>query len=184
MTCFSTARYSQKQVFRVLSDSSLVIVDWITSGRHESGEKWDFEFYKSTNNIFLDHDQPLFLDTVFLEQGKIATITERMHGYQVVAMVIILGPKLKHIQTQVQENVKRIMSEQLHVPFTGLGGHTKSNSSICFTKPPFIASCSLFGPKGVGVVVRIGALTTESVYKFLQQQLAGLEPLIGVLPYR
>ncbi|KAG8657526.1 urease accessory protein D isoform X2 [Manihot esculenta] len=121
---------------------------------------------------------------VFLEQGKIATITERMHGYQVVAMVIILGPKLKHIQTQVQENVKRIMSEQLHMPFTGLGGHTKSNSSICFTKPPFIASCSLFGPKGVGVVVRIGALTTESVYKFLQQQLAGLEPLIGVLPYR
>ncbi|KAG8657528.1 urease accessory protein D isoform X1 [Manihot esculenta] len=184
VTCFSTARYSQKQVFRVLSDSSLVIVDWITSGRHESGEKWDFEFYKSTNNIFLDHDQPLFLDTVFLEQGKIATITERMHGYQVVAMVIILGPKLKHIQTQVQENVKRIMSEQLHMPFTGLGGHTKSNSSICFTKPPFIASCSLFGPKGVGVVVRIGALTTESVYKFLQQQLAGLEPLIGVLPYR
>ncbi|KAH0985108.1 hypothetical protein GBA52_012285 [Prunus armeniaca] len=34
VTCFSTARYSQKQVFRVVSNSSLVIVDWITSGRH------------------------------------------------------------------------------------------------------------------------------------------------------
>eukprot|EP00257_Ricinus_communis_P023428 XP_015583412.1 urease accessory protein D isoform X2 [Ricinus communis] len=63
VTCFSTARYSQKQIFRVLSDSSLVVVDWITSGRHESGEKWDFELYKSSNNIFLDDDQPLFLDT-------------------------------------------------------------------------------------------------------------------------
>ncbi|XP_058001681.1 urease accessory protein D isoform X2 [Hevea brasiliensis] len=147
VTCFSTARYSQKQVFRVLSDSNLVIVDWITSGRHESGEKWDFDLYKSTNNIFLDHDQPLFLDTVLLEQGNIAAITERMRDYQVIAMVIILGPKLKHIQTQVQEHVKMIMSEQLQVPFVGLRGHIKSNSSICFTKPPFIASCSLFGPK-------------------------------------
>ncbi len=66
VTCFSTARYSQKQVFRVVSDSSLVIVDWITSGRHESGEKWDFDFYKSTNHIFLEDNQPLFLDTVML----------------------------------------------------------------------------------------------------------------------
>ncbi|GAB4840749.1 hypothetical protein Ancab_021512 [Ancistrocladus abbreviatus] len=47
VTCFSTARYSQKQVFRVLSDSNLVVVDWFTSGRYESGEKWDFGLYKS-----------------------------------------------------------------------------------------------------------------------------------------
>ncbi|XP_020538036.1 urease accessory protein D isoform X2 [Jatropha curcas] len=174
VTCFSTARYSQKQVFRVLSNSSLVIVDWITSGRHERGEKWDFDLYKSTNNIFLDEDQPLFLDTVLLEQESIATITERMRDYQVIAMVILLGPKLKHIQSQVQENVKRMMSEQLHMPFAGLSGHVKSNSSNCFVKPPFVASCSVFGPKGIGVVVRIAAMTTESVYKFLQHQLAGV----------
>ncbi|EEF28966.1 urease accessory protein D [Ricinus communis] len=184
VTCFSTARYSQKQIFRVLSDSSLVVVDWITSGRHESGEKWDFELYKSSNNIFLDDDQPLFLDTVLLEQGSAGIIRERMRDYQVIAMVILLGPKLKHIQSQVQENVKRIMSEQLHMPFSGLSGNVKSNSSTFFTKPPFIASCSLFGPKGIGIVVRIAAMTTESVYRFLQHQLADMEPLIGVLPYR
>lgn len=66
VTCFSTARYSQKQVFRVVSDSNLVIVDWITSGRHESGERWDFALYKSTNQIYVDGNQPLFLDTVSL----------------------------------------------------------------------------------------------------------------------
>ena len=64
VTCFSTARYVQKQVFRISSDSSLVIVDWVTSGRHESGEKWDFDLYKSTNHIFLEDDEPLLLDTV------------------------------------------------------------------------------------------------------------------------
>lgn len=66
VTCFSTARYYQKQVFTVSSDSNLVIVDWITSGRHESGEKWDFDLYRSTNNIFFDDGQPLFLDTVIV----------------------------------------------------------------------------------------------------------------------
>lgn len=70
VTCFSAARYSQKQVFRVSSDSSLVIVDWVTSGRHERGEKWDFNLYRSTNNIFFEDDQPLLLDSVMLPFSK------------------------------------------------------------------------------------------------------------------
>ncbi|EOX96869.1 Urease accessory protein D isoform 1 [Theobroma cacao] len=183
VTCFSTARYSQKQVFRVASDSSLVIVDWFTSGRHESGEKWDFELYRSANHIFSEGNQPVFLDTVLLEKSSPANIAERMHGYQVIAMVIIYGPKLKLVQDQVQENVKRMMSQQLHIPSTSLGHHAKTNSDNCLTRPAFIASCSVFGPKGIGVVVRIASTTTESVYRFLQHQLAGMEPLVGVPPY-
>ncbi|KAJ6715049.1 UREASE ACCESSORY PROTEIN D [Salix viminalis] len=96
-------------------------------------------------------------------------------------MIILLGPKLKHIQSEVQENVKRMMSEQLHMPFSGINGRAQSNSRH-FTKPPFLASCSVFGPKGIGVIVRVAAMTTESVYKFLQHQLAGMEPLIGCCP--
>ncbi|XP_059435735.1 urease accessory protein D isoform X2 [Corylus avellana] len=163
VTCFSTARYSQKQVFRVVSDSSLVIVDWITSGRHESGEKWDFDLYKSTNHIFLEDDQPLFLDTVLLERGSITSIAERMQDYQVIAMVVILGPKMNHIQSLVQEEVKRIMSEQLRGPPTSLGRQIITKSDHCLMKPSFIASASVFGPK---------------------HQLACLEPLLGVSPYR
>ncbi|KAG2687972.1 hypothetical protein I3760_09G073800 [Carya illinoinensis] len=184
VTCFSTARYSQKQVFRVVSDSNLVIVDWITSGRHESGERWDFDLYKSTNRILLEGDLPLFLDTVLLERGSIASIAERMQDYQVIAMVVLFGPKMKHIQNQVQEDVKKIMSEQLRVPSSSLGHQIMNKSKHYLMKPSFIASASVFGPKGIGVVVRIAAMTTESVYKFLQQQLASMEPLIGVSPYR
>ncbi|XP_024045860.1 urease accessory protein D isoform X4 [Citrus clementina] len=183
VTCFSTARYSQKQIFRVVLDSSLVIVDWITSGRHESGEKWDFELYRSTNHIFLEGDQPLFLDSVLLEQGSITNIAERMQDYQVIAMVILLGPKLKQIKIQVQENVRRMMSEQLYLPSTGLRPHGKTQSDHFLAKPSFVVSCSAFGPKGIGIVVRIAAMTTESVYRFLQHQLAGMETLLGVSPY-
>ncbi|GKV18002.1 hypothetical protein SLEP1_g28439 [Rubroshorea leprosula] len=183
VTCFSAARYSQKQFFRVGSDSNLVIVDWITSGRHESGEKWDFELYKSTNHIYLEGNQPIFLDTLLLERGSTVSVREHMQEYHVIAMVVIYGPNLKHIQDQVQKNVKMMMSEQLHSPSTSLGCHVRMRSDNWSVKPSIVASCSVFGPKGIGVVVRVVAMETESVYSFLQQQLVGLEPLIGLQPY-
>ncbi|XP_075105505.1 urease accessory protein D isoform X3 [Nicotiana tabacum] len=200
VTCFSTAKYSQRQVFKVVSDSSLLLVDWITSGRHERGEKWDFDLYKSTNHIFHNGDEPLFLDTVFLEQGTHAGIAERMQDYQVIAMVILLGPKLKLIQNQIQEDVKKIMSQSLHMPTIGSRQYSNRHTDHCLTKPSFVASCSIFGPKvsptdtysislvacefqGIGVVTRIAAMTTESVYNFLQHQLSSMEPLLGVKPY-
>ncbi|XP_042519328.1 urease accessory protein D isoform X2 [Macadamia integrifolia] len=147
VTCFATARYSQKQVFRVASDSSLVIVDWITSGRFASGEKWDFGLYKSTNQIFLEDDQPLFLDSVLLEAGSITSIAERMQDYQVIAMIIFLGPKLKPIQDEIQDDVKRMMSDSFRVPSSTSQNYMKVNSGLAPEKPPFIASCSAFGPK-------------------------------------
>ncbi|XP_052201801.1 urease accessory protein D isoform X3 [Diospyros lotus] len=183
VTCFSTAKYFQKQVFTVASDSSLLIVDWITSGRHESGERWDFELYKSTNHIFLEGNQPLFLDSILLEKGSSTALDERMQGYQVLAMVILLGPKLQQVQNQVQEHVRKIMSKQLHIPSSSFGRDGNSDTDHCLTKPDFIASCSVFGPKGVGVVVRIAAMTTESVYRFLQHQFVSLESLLGASPY-
>ncbi|XP_058096389.1 urease accessory protein D isoform X2 [Magnolia sinica] len=181
VTCFSTARYSQKQIFRVASDSSLVIVDWLTSGRHESGEKWDFELYKSTNNIFLDGNEPLFLDSVLLEQGSSTSIADRMQDYQVIAMVILVGPKLKHVQNQVQEDVKKMMTKRFYAPASPCG--TKIESEYGLPKPALIASCSVFGPKDLGVVVRISAVTTESVYEFLRHHLASMESLLGASPY-
>ncbi|GMH02695.1 hypothetical protein Nepgr_004534 [Nepenthes gracilis] len=184
VTCFTTARYSQMQFFRVLSDSNLVVVDWFTSGRYESGEKWDFGFYKSTNNIFLEDDQPLFLDTVLLEQGRIISITERMQDYQVIAIVILLGPKLRHVQDRVQGDVKRMMSGCLNSNSNALRGSTRTNSCFYLSKPNFVASCSFFGPKGMGLIVRIAAMTTELVRQFLRLQLANLEPVLGVSPYQ
>ncbi|XP_074268940.1 urease accessory protein D [Silene latifolia] len=178
VTCFSAARYSQKQVFRVSSDSNLLLVDWFTSGRYESGERWEFELYRSTNNIYED-DQPLFLDTVFLQQGNISSITERMHDYQIIAMVIILGPKLENLRNQIQENVKRVTSGS----FQYKSAPSMPNSKFSPTKPNFIASCSAFGSKGAGLIVRVAAMTTEPVYQFLRLQLGSLEPFVGAFPY-
>ncbi|XP_037446155.1 urease accessory protein D-like [Triticum dicoccoides] len=183
VTCFSTARYYQKQVFHVSGDSNLVIVDWFTSGRYESGEKWDFNSYKSVNHILLEEYQPLFIDSVLLEQGSDCTIAERMQEYNVVAMVVLLGPKLKHIQDQMQDEVKNMMSVQLRPPTSGGGRYAARPQAVQPQSPPLVASCSPFGRTGTGMVARIVAVSTESVYTFLRHHLAALEPFLGVAPY-
>ncbi|KAF9587645.1 hypothetical protein IFM89_004477, partial [Coptis chinensis] len=87
--------------------------------------------------------------------------------------------KLKEVQSQVQENVKRMMYEKLYTPTLGC----KKRKSFGQTKPDMIVSCSAFGPKGTGGVARISTITTESVYRILHLQLASMDPLLGASPY-
>uniref|UniRef100_A0ACD5V6H0 Uncharacterized protein n=1 Tax=Avena sativa TaxID=4498 RepID=A0ACD5V6H0_AVESA len=182
VTCFSTARYYQKQVFHVSSSSNLVLVDWFTSGRYESGEIWDFNSYKSINHV-LSEDQPLFIDSVLLEQNSNCSIATRMQEYNVVAMVVLLGPKLKHIQDQMQDEVKNMMSVQLRPPTSGGGRYAARPQPLLPQRPPLVASCSPFGRTGTGMVARIVAVSTESVYAFLRHHLAPLELFLGAAPY-
>ncbi|KAF9592168.1 hypothetical protein IFM89_012662 [Coptis chinensis] len=163
--CSDRWRVSQLPVFSktsvgLASNSSVVIVDWITSGRHEIGESWDFKLYKSTNHIFLE-DQPLFLDSklhyliseVLLEDGSITGISKAVSAglsshcngqiARGIANLSIFLPKLKEVQIQVKEHVKRMMYEQLYTPTLGC----KKRKSFGQTKPDMIASCSAFGPK-------------------------------------
>ncbi|XP_020394028.1 urease accessory protein D isoform X2 [Zea mays] len=180
VTCFSTARYHQKQVFHVSVNSNLVLVDWFTSGRYESGERWDFSFYKSVNHIFLG-DQPLFIDSTLLEQSSSYSIAERMREYNVVAMVVLLGPKLRDIQDKMQDEVRKLMSGQLRPPTAG--GSLYTTRSQRPRRPPLVASCSPFGRTGTGMVARVAAVSTELAYIFLRHHLAALEPFLGAPPY-
>ena len=43
--CFAAARYGQIQSFDLSARSGLVLVDWVSSGRHVSGERWAFHEY-------------------------------------------------------------------------------------------------------------------------------------------
>ncbi|CAO2044712.1 unnamed protein product [Urochloa humidicola] len=183
VTCFSTARYHQKQVFQISANSNLVIVDWFTSGRYECGEKWDFCFFKSVNHIFLG-DQPLFIDSVLLEQGSNCSIAEQMKEYNVIAMVVLVGPKLKSMQEQMQDEVRKLMSGQLRPPTSGGSLYAIRSQPLQRPQmPPLVASCSPFGRTGTGMVARVAAVSTELVYGFLRQHLAALEPFLGAPPY-
>ncbi|KAJ1897721.1 hypothetical protein LPJ66_003199 [Kickxella alabastrina] len=51
VTCFRDARYNQRQAVQMQPGSSLVLLDWMTSGRMSRGERWDFQKYFSVNLI-------------------------------------------------------------------------------------------------------------------------------------
>ncbi|KAH9619967.1 hypothetical protein KSS87_000401 [Heliosperma pusillum] len=88
-------------------------------------------------------------------------------------------PKLGNLRNQIQENVKSVMSSSLQFK----SAPSIPNSRFSPTKPNFIASCSAFGSQGAGLIVRVAAMTTESVYQFLRLQLGSLEPFVGAFPY-
>lgn len=62
-------------------------------------------------------------------------------------LLLVCRPKLKLIQNQIQEDVKKIMSQSLHMPTIGSRQYSNRHTDHCLTKPSFVASCSIFGPK-------------------------------------
>ncbi|KAG2648836.1 hypothetical protein PVAP13_1NG067200 [Panicum virgatum] len=53
---------------------------------------------------------------VLLEQCSNWSLAEQMQEYNVIAMVVLLGPKLKSMQEQMQAEVRKLMSGQLRPP--------------------------------------------------------------------
>lgn len=178
VTCFAAAKYKQVQAFYLAPVANLVLVDWCTSGRRERGEVWSFDYYRSTNQIFLEGGAPLLLDSMCLENVSTSTIFERMQPFQVVAMVIIYGPQLQCLRRKLEETIQ-LLNQTDFTRSRGKAHTNKPGLSIS----DLLVSCSSFGPSEDGLVVRIVSSATELVYNFLRHHLASLSTLIGVTPY-
>ena len=51
VTCFAGSRYEQMQNFEICEASNLVVLDWMSSGRWATGERWDFSYYASRTEV-------------------------------------------------------------------------------------------------------------------------------------
>ena len=92
VVCFASAKYRQVQRFDVDADGSLVLVDWITSGRHTTGERWQFASYESALIVSVG-GKCVIHDAIALRQndGDVAT---RLGRFNVLATVAIVGRDL------------------------------------------------------------------------------------------
>lgn len=185
----------QVQEFYLAADANLVLIDWMTSGRVDNGESWEFELYKSTNHIYLEDvnsdtckSTPLFLDCLCLEQGVGITVAERMQGFHVIANMVIYGPKLAPLRERVQKKVQvltqKAFSRRKSADLTAhLKDSASTKSATSSTEPLFFVSCSTIGLRDEGLVVRAVASTTEVMYAFFKEQLAHIDSEIGACPY-
>ncbi|CAM9958409.1 unnamed protein product, partial [Ectocarpus sp. 13 AM-2016] len=53
VTCFENSSFRQHQRFLLDHGSSLVLVDWLTSGRMSRGEGWAFNRLESRNEVMV-----------------------------------------------------------------------------------------------------------------------------------
>ena len=54
VVCFAGARYRQTQTFDLADRAALVLLDWVSSGRHAAGERWAFDEYHGQISVRLD----------------------------------------------------------------------------------------------------------------------------------
>jgi urease accessory protein len=90
IVCFAGADFTQRQRYDLHANASLVIVDWLTSGRHGSGERWAFSRYENRLDIRRG-SQRVFLDGLVLEPHT-DDVAGRMGGFNVLMTAIITGP--------------------------------------------------------------------------------------------
>src|SRR5438132_2693882 len=92
VTCFSGARYRQDQ--RVLLDpgANLVLVDRLTAGRIDFGERWVFDEYNS--RMFISRGDHLLLHDALALTRDEGNIARRLDRFNCLAVVVVVGPLL------------------------------------------------------------------------------------------
>ncbi|KAH7885895.1 UreD urease accessory protein-domain-containing protein [Phlebopus sp. FC_14] len=171
VTCFRSASYSQKQRFHLADGASMVLLDWITSGRKSLGEEWAFARYHSVNEVFLD-GRRVARDAVLLEDPSSHTeaavcrpLADRLKPYSCYAMLILLGPLTQAVAAQ-------------------LNGQYRSISVFKTAAPARMTWAWSAVDEGRAHVVRVAGIETEDVKGWLRESLRGFEDIIGTDAYR
>ena len=154
IVCFAGADFTQSQRYDLHSDASFVLVDWMTSGRHATGERWAFARYESRFDVKRG-PQRVFLDGVVLEPG-LDSIAARMGRFDVLGLAIISGPLVADAACDL---VRRV-----------------SATPVVRDASLVISAATL---RDGGALVRIAGASVEHVGHTLRSHLAFLSPLVG-----
>jgi len=157
LVCFRGAIYEQFNRIHLADDSSLVHIDWLTSGRSACGECWKFARLATRLEVIRDR-QMLLLDSLTLDPRDGALDGPlRMGDYHCLATVVILGPPLENAAATIREDVD------------------DSN--------PDSGCLEAASPLAEGTIWRILGPTTEAVGTRLRQRLAFLADHLDETPW-
>ena len=154
IVCFADADFIQTQRYDLHADASLVMVDWITSGRHGSGERWAFSRYESRFDIRRDSSR-IFLDAIVLEPN-IDSVIERMTQFDVLMTTVITGPLVADAAADIVSRISQVPIER---------------------RADVVVSAATL--RDAGAFVRIAGTSVEQVGQTLRACLAFLSPLLG-----
>jgi urease accessory protein len=92
VVCFASSSYAQTERIDLAETASLVLLDWMSSGRRESGERWAFDRY-SSRLVVSRAGRPIVHDALSLSpvDGDLAS---RMGRFDVLAILVLAGPAI------------------------------------------------------------------------------------------
>jgi urease accessory protein len=154
IVCFADADFTQTQKYELHADASLVMVDWITSGRHAAGERWAFSRYESRFDICRS-SQRIFFDALVLEPN-LDSVAERMRRFDVLLTAIVTGPLVRGAAMEI---------------LTGL-----SHAQIDHRADLVVSAARL---RDGGALLRMAGTSVEQVGRALRVHLDFLSPLMG-----
>jgi urease accessory protein len=158
ITAFSGSTFEQRQSFALGERASLLALDWMTSGRRASGERWAFDRYASRveawrcgRRIFFDHLQ--------LDRAD-GPIRDRMRHFNVYAMALIAGPAMAALAAALLESIGALPVER--------------RSEVIVSVAPF---------DGDGAIVRVAGVSVEPVAATLRRWFLPVTSLVGADPW-
>ena len=156
---FAESSYTQRQAFHLAANSSLVLLDWLSSGRPARGERWAFSHFASRNDVLIAGER-VFLDSLRLDPTDGEFLSPRLAGrFNCLGLLLLLGPLVRDLATQLVQNIAAR-------PVTRLA--------------PLVCSVS---PLPNGALLRLAGEQVEAVADELHQYLAGLQDLLGDDPW-
>jgi urease accessory protein len=178
---FKGSSYTQSQRFVLPADdtASILILDWVNSGRGPSflsqgdkGEIWSMDNYTSTNEIVLGEKrimrEKMILDNTECRskatEGGLSPVAGKLAPYHVYATLLIYGPHLVPLLEHLRDVVDKTTQYQIH------------------KSPDLTWSFSdISGENGLGGVLRLAGVSVEDVRNWLRTALlqGGLKDLVG-----
>lgn len=156
--CFGGSRYRQTQRIAVAAGGGLVLVDWVTSGRRESGERWAFEEYVS-RTVIHQAGRLVVHDAVALRVSD-GSLAARFGRYDVLAVAVLLG---RGLEGEIERLAARVRAE----PVERRAGRLVAFSQV----------------EPGGGVLRIAGRTVEDVDDVLRDLLGFVPRLLGDSPW-
>jgi urease accessory protein len=158
VVCFAASGYQQVQSFHLEGDGGLVLVDWVSSGRHASGERWAFHEYSARLRVRVDGALVLH-DALVLRAGD-GDLQERLGRFDVLAVLLILGVRFR-------AEVADVMARVANIPIV------RTADELIAATP--VGAC--------GCLVRVAGTSFERTARIVREYVGFLPGVLGDDPW-
>ena len=157
--CFADSAYEQRQRFDVAAGGSLVVVDWLSSGRRMRGERWAFRHYSNRLDVHVGGKHVL-CESLRLDSTRGPVGGQfKTGGFDCIATVALFGEKL----VDAVEALLDMIAGQSYEPGQEL--------------------LEAISPVHGGAVLRVLGPTPELVGRYLKEKLGFLAEYLGDTPW-